>query len=213
MAKVEWMLRGPELVSCNCDWGCPCQFNALPTHGHCRAAAGYQIDEGYFGDVRLDGVRFAGLFAWPRAIHEGDGEAQLIIDERANEEQRAAVLSIFRGEETEPGATIFNVFSAVIARYHEPLYLPIDLEVDIEERVGRLSIPGIVEVEGEPIRNPVTGQPHRARIDLPHGFEYTVAELGSTTTKTGDQAPIPLEWTNGHGQFAELHWTRQGVVR
>ncbi|MGH6914074.1 MAG: DUF1326 domain-containing protein [Geminicoccales bacterium] len=213
MAQIEWMLRGPELVTCNCDFGCPCQFNALPTHGHCRAALTYRIDEGYFGDVRLDGVRFCALVAWPGAIHEGGGDAQPIVDERASAEQRAAVLKIFRGEETEPGATIFNVFSAVIERYREPLYLPIDFEVDIEERVARVSIPGILEVKGEPIRNPVTGQPHRARIELPDGFEYTVAEMGSTTTKTGDKAPIPLEWTNGHGQFATLHWTRQGVVR
>ena len=33
-------------------------------------------------------------------------------------------------------------------------------------------------VKKEKIRNPVTGDTHRARINLPHGFEYEVAEIG-----------------------------------
>jgi hypothetical protein len=33
----------------------------------------------------------------------------------------------------------------------------------------------------EPIRNPVTGQPHRAIIRLPEGFEFREAEVASGT--------------------------------
>ena len=77
---VDWRISGVELVTCNCDYGCPCQFNALPTRGNCRAAAAYRIDKGHFGDVPLDGVVFVGLYAWPKAIHEGHGEAMLIVD-------------------------------------------------------------------------------------------------------------------------------------
>lgn len=213
MGQVDWMIKGPELITCNCDAGCPCQFNSLPTHGDCRAACAYQIDEGYFGDVRLDGLHFAGLFAWPGAIHEGRGEAQFIVEERASAEQREAILKIMHGEETEPGATIFNVFSTVIDTYYEPLFLPIEFEADMEARAGRFSVPGVVEAKNEPIRNPVTGAPHRARIDLPHGFEYGLAEIASSTTKTGEHVKIPLDWSNAHGHFAMLHWTPEGVVR
>jgi hypothetical protein len=46
---IEWRVKGTELVNCNCAYGCPRQFNALPTHGDCRAAVGYQIEEGHFG--------------------------------------------------------------------------------------------------------------------------------------------------------------------
>jgi len=51
MAFVEWRMRGPEIANCNCDWGCPCQFNAFPTRGDCRAMTAMRIDEGYFGDL------------------------------------------------------------------------------------------------------------------------------------------------------------------
>jgi hypothetical protein len=174
---------------------------------------GCEIEEGYFGNVRLDGVRFGGLFAWPAAIHLGNGEAQPIVAESATAEQRAAVLTIMQGQETEPGATIFNVFAPTLVKMHEPLFLPIEFEADVEARVGRFSVPGVVEVTGEPIRNPITGDPHRVRIDIPDGFEYTTAEVALGTTKTGKRAAIPLELKNTHAHFVDFNCTGQGVVR
>ena len=70
---IDWMLRGPEIATCNCAYGCPCQFNALPTSGNCTASVAMRIDKGHFGDVRLDGLHWAGIFAWPGAVHEGRG--------------------------------------------------------------------------------------------------------------------------------------------
>ena len=211
--KIDWMIKGPWLTTCNCVVGCPCQFNALPSHGHCRAAVGGEIEEGYFGRVRLDGVRFGGMFAWPGPIHKGGGEAQAIVDESATPEQRSAILAIMKGDETEPGATIFNVFDATIVKRHEPLFLPIEFDADIEERVGHLRVAGVLDVTSEPIRNPVTGQTHRIRIDIPHGFEYALAEIATATTKTGKGSKVPLAWTGAHAHFVDLHWTRHGVVR
>jgi hypothetical protein len=81
LVKRGWRVAGEEVGNCNCAWGCPCQFNALPTHGRCEGFSARQIREGYFGDIRLDGVRFAGIYSWPGAIHEGNGTRQLIVDE------------------------------------------------------------------------------------------------------------------------------------
>lgn len=211
MAGVDWRFRGVELVTCNCDFSCPCQFNALPTHGDCRAAAAYRIDEGHFGETSLDGVAFVGLWAWPGAIHEGRGEAQLIVDERASPEQRKAVEALFNGEETEPGATIFNVFTNVIDTYHEPLYRKVEFEADVEARTGRFSVPGLIEGDSEPIKNPVTGEPHRVRVTLPHGFEYHEAEYASSRVETAEST-IALNWADAHAHFAHLVWTPSGPV-
>ena len=63
----------------------------------------------------------------------------------------------------------------------------------------------------EPIRNPVTGAEHRARIDLPNGFEYTLAEMGSGSSKT--YGPLAFEVSDTYGQFAQIHLNNQGVVR
>ncbi len=211
MPDVKWTLRGREFTNCNCAYGCPCQFNALPTHGDCKAVSGIQIDDGVHGTTRLDGLRVVGIFRWPGPIHEGKGEAALIIDERATPDQRGALLRILTGQDTEPGATIFQVFSTTFETLHEPIYAPIEFTVDVDQRRARLVVPGVTEGRGEPIVNPVTGAEHRARIDLPNGFEYTLAEVGRGWTKT--QHAIALDLVDSYGQFANLHLSQSGVVR
>jgi hypothetical protein len=108
-------------------------------------------------------------------------------------------------------ATMWWVYSAMSPTKLEPLFRPIEYEVDVEARRGRFRVAGIVETVGEPIRNPVTGAEHRARIDLPHGFEYRIAEVGSATTRATAAIPLPgLE--NSYGQFAHLHLSNHGIV-
>src|SRR5690349_24913418 len=70
MADVKWSIKAREFVNCNCSYGCPCQFNGLPSYGKCEAVAAMQIDEGIHGDTRLDGLRFVGIFRWPGARSE-----------------------------------------------------------------------------------------------------------------------------------------------
>ena len=210
MPYVDWRIRGPEMTTCNCSWGCPCQFNALPTNGDCRAVAAMRIDQGHFADVDLSGLKWAGLFAWPEAIHLGHGEALVVIDENANEAQRNALLTILSGGETVPGATIFNVFATTLEKMHDPLFLPIDFEADMERRIGRLSIPGIVDTSIEPIRNPVTGDEHRARVSLPDGFEYKQAEYASGTAHA--TGPIVHDWSGRHAHIAMLDMSPAGAA-
>jgi hypothetical protein len=71
---IKWEIKGREFGNCNCDYSCPCQFYALPTHGHCRGLAVFEIEQGFHGSTRLDGLRAAAIFRWPGPIHEGKGE-------------------------------------------------------------------------------------------------------------------------------------------
>jgi hypothetical protein len=207
-----WEFKGRELVNCTCEYGCNCQFNALPDKGHCHAVAAIQIDEGRHGDTRLDGLRITALFKWPGPVHEGHGEALAFVDERADEAQREALLKIMTGQDTEPFATVFAVFASTIETMHPPVFTPIDFEVDVEGRRGRLRIDGYVEMTGEPIRNKVTGAEQRAQIRLPAGFEYEVAEVGSGTSRTTG-GPMQIEITDKYAQLANLHLSTHGVVR
>ena len=96
-----------------------------------------KVETGHFGDVRLDGVIWAQLIAWPGPIHEGGGEVQPILDDRASRAQVDAVFRILKGEETEPGATIFNIFAATIDKVHKPIFTRIEFEHDLAARRGR----------------------------------------------------------------------------
>jgi hypothetical protein len=209
-AYPDWTIRGPEIATCNCNWGCPCQFNSIPTHGDCRAGVAMQIDEGYYGDTRLDGLRWTALFAWPGAIHEGNGEALIILDERATEDQQAALLSILSGQSSEPGATVFNVFAATLTKLHDPVLAPITFDLDRESSTGHFSVPGFIDANASPISNPVTGESHCARVELPNGFEYHKAEFVSSRTHADGQ--IPLDWVDGHGHIVMMHMTPSGPM-
>ena len=207
---IPWEIQAQEFVACNCAYGCPCQFNALPTYGNCEAIAGFQITRGHFGDTRLDGLHAVSILWWPGPIHEGGGKGFFVIDERADDAQRQALLTIMGGAETEPGATMWAVFATTMDEVFEPVFAPIEMEVDIEARQGRIHIEGVAESRGEPIRNPVTGDLHRVRIDLPHGFEYRFAEMGSSTFST--QGPIALDHADRYAQFARIHLSNHGIV-
>jgi hypothetical protein len=211
MSDITWTIKGREFIHCNCDYGCPCQFNARPTHGHCQAVAGVEIAEGHHGNTKLDGLRLACVLAWPGAIHEARGHATPIVDERATPEQREALLRIMSGEDTEPGATFFQVFASTYEKVNDPIFARIDLEIDVDGRTARLRVPGVIDARGEPILNPVTGQPHQARINLPNGFEYNVAEIGRGWAKA--TGAIELDLKDSHAHFAHLHMTGSGVVR
>jgi len=56
MADTQWFWKGKWLEYCSCDWGCPCESQAPPSRGHCDGVVAMHIDEGYYGDVRLDGI-------------------------------------------------------------------------------------------------------------------------------------------------------------
>jgi hypothetical protein len=157
MSGTKWMIEGREFAHCNCDYGCPCQFNALPTHGNCKAVVGLVIDKGYDGDTELDGLKAAAAFFFPGVLHEGHGEGVVAIDERATPAQREALLRILGGQDTAPGATFFQILSTVTEKLHEPLVTTIDFEVGVDGRRARLNVPGMIEARGEPILNPVTG--------------------------------------------------------
>ena len=210
MTDVKWTIKAREFTNCNCSYGCPCQFNGVPTHGNCRAVVGFEIEAGHHGDVKLDGLKVAGIFQWPGAIHEGRGEAAVIIDERATEVQRTALLRILSGQDTEPGATIFNVFAATLETKHAPVFSRIEFEVDIDARRARLVVPGMIETRGEPILNPVTGKQHRVRIDMVDGFEYELAEIGRGWSKTAQ--PIAFDLDDTYGQFCHLNLSQSGVI-
>ena len=212
MAHTDWYIEGKSFGNCNCVYGCPCQFEDIPTDGHCNGVEVLHIDKGHFGDVDLAGLRSAMLYAWPGPVFEGNGQMQAIIDERANDAQRAALKTVLHGGETDEAATHWWVFHAMSSTVHETLYKPIDCEIDIEARRARVSIPGILTSTGRPIRAPHSdGAEHRVRIDIPGGIEFDFAEVGSALTKA--TGAITLDLNDSYGQWHTMRHAPGGVVQ
>ena len=208
---IDWMIEAISFGGCNCDYGCPCQFERRPSQGDCRGFEIGRIERGHFADVPLAGLHFAVTYAWPGAVYEGDGEMQAIIDERADARQREALVTILHGGETEEARTHWWVFRIMSSKVHEPLFRPFTFEVDIERRQGRAAIPGLLEASGRPIVSPATGQEHRVRIDIPDGIEFDIAEIGSITARA--TGAVPLELDDRYAQFNRIRHNGLGVIR
>lgn len=208
---TPWEIDAVALENCNCAFGCPCQFNSAPTDGTCEAATAYIINKGQYGDVKLDGVKFAMTFKWPGAIHLGNGTTQLVVDAAASPAQRAAVEVIGTGGDTEDMATHFWVFDKMSPNRLETLVKPIDLAVNLEARTGYAKVPGVFDLTVTPIRNPVSGEEHRVRINLPHGFEFRQAEVASGTTTTSGAISLTKN-QDTHALICRIYMNGQGVI-
>lgn len=207
---VDWHLRGAGVDLCNCNYGCPCQFNAPPSHGTCEAAVGFHLEEGHFADVPLAGLNIAVTFAWPGPIHEGHGRCQAFIDERASEAQRRALLTILTGQEQEPTA-FFAIFASTVETMHEPRFVPVEVSTDRQALTASIRVPGWLEGKAEPIRNPMDGSVHRARVVLPEGFEFGETDCASATFSCS--GAIKLDYAERNAMLYELHMGPNGIIR
>ena len=208
----QWVLHGTELENCICAWGCPCQFGAKSTYGRCEAFMAGHIDQGYFNDTNLDGLEWAMLMSWPGEVAEGGGTQQVIIDERADPAQRDALRKILHGESTSPGATPFFVYNSTMSTVLDTVYAPVELSIDVDQRIARLKIDQLVESRGTPLPKPLSAAlPPRIRLSTPEGPRYLYAEMGTgyTTARVG----IELDFKDSYYQFNELHMNQSGLIR
>jgi hypothetical protein len=209
MIQANWRLEGEWLKNCTCAYGCPCDFNARPTHGECKGFVAMHITKGNFEQTRLDNLHFAVVVSFPGALHEGNGQAQPLIDERADPAQREGLFKILSGEYAAEG-TLFQIFSLIVTKMHDPIFAPITFRFDKEGRTARLDIPGVLESDVEPIKNPVTGAPHRIRVVMPEGFEHLEGEVAAASIHS--HGAIQFDTASSHSTLATVVQTPQGVA-
>jgi hypothetical protein len=173
---TPWSLKGQVVVACNCDYGCPCNFNARPTKGKCEGGWTWHVEEGHYDDVSLDGMNFSVYAKWPGAIHEGGGEALILVDERADGAQRDAIATLVGGDVGGPWGVLGWTWPTI----HGPHAVPYDVDLaglDTRVRAGHA-----VELELTPVKNPVTGVETHAGVLLPSGIIFKEGDLGASST-------------------------------
>jgi hypothetical protein len=174
MADESWELSGTVFVGCNCAYGCPCNFNALPTDGYCHGSWTWAADDGRYGEVSLDGLAFTVAVEWPGAIHEGNGHALILVDERADERQRQAIETLVGGDVGGPWGVLAWTWPTVDGPH------PARYEIEADGVNYRVVAGDYFELESEPIRNPVSGAEVRPGAVLPEGIVFKEGQFGSS---------------------------------
>jgi hypothetical protein len=189
--SVKWNFDANFIQACSCDYGCPCEFSAPPTTGFCEGMAAWQITQGRYGNLSLDGIGMALAVRWPKAIHEGNGEACLYIDERANDEQRAALIEIASGK---AGGLPFEIVVTTFSKINGPRFVPIDFQMN--GRNSTVRVGSEIDVALEPIKNPVTGEPESVRVEHATGFIFKSAECVSAARMRVGAGELNFAWPN-----------------
>ncbi len=207
MASPKWNFEAEFIQSCNCDYGCPCNFNGYPTQGNCHALNAFRIREGKFGNVRLDGVKFAQGLSWPKAIHEGNGVGALYIDPSATPEQRKAVEEIFTGKY---GGGAFEIFPHTLAKTHPTRIAKIEFVYDGQE--SYFKVDGVGEVYSTHIKNPVTGEEFEGSIDLPNGIAWKHAQVTAIKKWRIKDGEMEFEHENASGFVTIVRFSEKGCI-
>ena len=200
--KTAWSLKGIGYEFCNCNPGCTCNFSGFPTSsdGSCEAFVGCAIQSGRCGDVDLSGITVAGIFDWPKAIHDGGGKAVFIVPPAVTDEQLGVLAQIFTGQ-------LGGMPWEILGTPYEVAGL-VRSEVKINEagRHSSIEVPGVGRAVGDTLKNPVTGADNNVAIELETGFIWKRGDCGQGSFEVEAEG-IKLQYQNSNWIHYEFDWS------
>jgi len=200
--KARWQMSGQGYEFCNCDFGCGCNFGGFPNSkdGSCRALVGFSVTKGRCGDTDLAGVKGAGIFVWPKAIHEGNGKAAFIVEPATTDKQVEVLSQIFTGQlgglPWELLGPTFQVAGLVKAK----------ITIEGSGRKSTFHIDGVGEGRGDTLKDPVTGEDHIVNVDLPTGFIWKKGEAGQGSFRAS-AAGLSVEFNKTNFIYYQYDWS------
>jgi len=199
---TDWHIEGQYMETCNCEFICPCigsNLTARPTEGDCKAAVAMRIDKGEKDGVSLDGLAFIVLLRSPGPMIDGNMKVGLIVDERADDAQVAAIAAIATGAEGGPMANLAPLVGEVAGIEKRPISFEgsgMNYAVKAGELIDQ-AVEGVASMskEGEPIYLENTAHPVSAKLALAkavrsvfHAFGIDWEDNGGT--RNGHYAPF-----------------------
>lgn len=205
MANEKWTLSGQYMESCNCDYLCPCVYTnstGETTNDNCTALLVFRIDDGRFGETRLDGLKFALVIRSGRVMAEGNWIFAGVVDAAADPAQREALTAIVSGE---AGGTPALIRDHLVGDFRGVETQPIEFSADGLRHATSLGDVAGFEVEGvpsgvlpgEPLCIDNTGHPANPRLALARANAFHLHGFG---------LDLDLKGAGNNGHFAPFRW-------
>jgi hypothetical protein len=204
MATPNWQVRGQYYETCNCDFVCPCilgQMAVMPSKGSCVFAMAFQIEQGRFGNVPLDGLGFILLGSTPAEMGKGDWSVGVIVDERATAEQRDAIASIASGAAGGPMSALSGLVSNMLGVEASPIQFTRDgvswsVRASGKVDMAARGVSGL-NPAAPPLQLANTAHPAADTFTLAHAERSHVSALGLAWSDTSG---------SNNGQYAPFAW-------
>lgn len=203
--RTSFKVKAMSLEACSCAHGCNCQFGGFPNEGICEFLIGYEVRDGKFGDVNLNGVKFVVAAKYPNAIHEGNGHVALFIDDKATADQVNAIATICTGAQ---GGMPWEAIAATVTRLEGPIQKPISMNLNGPR--SSFSVEDVLEVSATPLTNPVTGDENEVHITYPKGgFFWNDGNIVTTDKMKITWSDLSFDHHAKFAAVAEVNWTNQ----
>lgn len=196
-----WNLDGYYVMGCNCDYGCPCNFNARPTTGNCEGLMGLVVEKGSYGDIDISGTAGAAMVWWPAAIHEGNGRTIIFVDESSGKEKGEALGKILSGEAGGP----MGIFRNTWANIEGPHLAKVTANVAGQD--SSISVEGVGSIAFDSIKNPVTGLEAFPSVVLPQGLLANALEQFTTKEFSFESGDMKVAFPGKTAQVAKIAWS------
>ncbi len=204
---TNWSFEADYFTACNCDWGCPCNFNGRPTEGRCLGWGVWNIITGQFESTSLDGTSFALYYHFPGPVEQGNGTACTYVDSRASREQQQVLEAIGTGKQ---GGGIFDLFGSVLVSTWLPTKT-VPIEFEFNDGVGRVKIGEFAEAESELLSYP-DGTIIQPSLELPHGIEYKKGLMTNAKSWWWRDGLLLGSYKDRYGAVARVQFTEEGCV-
>jgi hypothetical protein len=163
----------------------------------------YNVRQGAYGDVLLDGLNVLGVAQFTGNIWAGEAKLSmgLFVDERANDRQRDALQMIFSGQ---AGGFMGN-FAKLIGEVRGIEFVPISFTVADDLTHWQAEIPGKVAAAAEALTGPTTPPGKRVQLLNPPGSEVgpgQIATWGKAVSNRVDAYGLRWDWA---GKIEQAH--------
>ena len=209
MANIpKWRLDGDWFDVCKCSIPCPCEFAQTPTSGDCSGILAYQIRNGRYGTVSLDGLNVIAIGSFIGNLWAGDTKATVgfFFDERGDPSQREALQMVFGGKAGGFPAE----FAKLVGEMRGIEFVPIKFEVAKDLAYWQAEIPGRVMAKAEALTGPMTPPGKLVQTFNPPGSEVgpgAVATWGKATADEVDAMGFKWNWAGRSSKHIPFDWS------
>ena len=201
----SWRVKGRYFETCSCDYLCPCSTSNLaakPTKGECTFAFVFNVEDGQFGETKLDGLKAAVIGRAPGEMINGSWSVGVITDERATPEQQQALVGIISGQAGGPMAGLSRLITNFLGVESKPI------QFQGEGMQWSVSIPGVLDQAVEGVPSPVKeGEP----LYIDNTIHPVNPRLALAKAQRSHVSVFGLKWDdtsgNNNGHFAPFNWS------
>jgi hypothetical protein len=190
----QWRLAGDWFDVCRCRVPCACTFAQAPDEDECDGILAWHINEGNYGDVRLDDLNVVAVGSFEGNIWTGEAKNSrmgFFIDQRADDSQREALQVIWRGDAGGWPAGFAELIEDVLGIE----YAPIEFELADDMSRWRVEVPGKARGSAEALTGP-TSPEVPVQVHNAPGAEVGPGQVATYATASEDEVDaFGLKWS------------------